>query len=102
MEIKETEKMESTSQKIQLVIGEFTPSQASDLLMALIDQKINYHKIENLQLWERNHNTDPNPIKNRIKELENEKKIAKAFISKMRTEGKNINLNGVLEMTSID
>lgn len=34
---------------IKLVDGEFTPSQALDILSTLIDEKINYHKVEKLQ-----------------------------------------------------
>ena len=98
MEPKKTSKMETQVQTIQLVKGEFTPSQASDVIMSLISQKINYHKLEGMQLWERNHNYDQEPLNKRIKELEEEKKIAKEFISKMKLEGKNLKINGVIEM----
>tara|TARA_R110001583_G_scaffold31463_5_gene107602 strand:+ start:464 stop:616 length:153 start_codon:yes stop_codon:yes gene_type:complete len=41
METKELKKTEEVSQKIQLVKGEFTPSEASHIIMNLIDEKIN-------------------------------------------------------------
>jgi|TARA_B100002049_G_C15773072_1_gene247576 hypothetical protein len=100
METKKTFKTEIHAQEIQLVKGEFTPSQASDVIMALINQKINYHKIEGLQNWERNHKYDQEPLNNRINELEEEKRIAADFISKMREQGKNLKIKGIIEMTA--
>ncbi|MFT6137830.1 MAG: hypothetical protein ACJA0U_002611 [Salibacteraceae bacterium] len=100
MENKKISKTEIQQQDIKLVKGEFTPSQASDVIMSLINQKINYHKIERLQNWERNHKYDREPINNRIKELEEEMKTAADFISKMKKEGKNLEINGTLKMTA--
>mgnify|MGYP005827858651 FL=1 len=100
METRKTFKTEIHAQEIQLVKGEFTPSQASDVIMALINQKINYHKIEGLQNWERNHKYDQEPLNNRINELEEEKRIAADFISKMREQGKNLKIKGIIEMTA--
>lgn len=59
---------------IKLVDGEFTPSQALDILSTLIDEKINYHKVEKLQHWESNHHKDPHPLLKGIQELEKQKK----------------------------
>lgn len=100
METKKAFKTEIHAQEIQLVKGEFTPSQASDVIMALINQKINYHKIEGLQNWERNHKYDQEPLNNRINELEEEKRIAADFISKMREQGKNLKIKGIIEITA--
>jgi hypothetical protein len=98
----DTLKNETTTQNIQLVKGKFTPEQASEVMMALLDQKINYHKIEGIQLWEKNHKTDQEPIFKRIKELEAEKQNVTEFISKMRAEGKEIQIKGTLHMSSCD
>lgn len=100
MEIKKTSEIKTQEQEIQLVKGEFTPSQASDVIMSLITQKINYHKIEGLQNWERDHKYDQEPLNNRINELEEEKRIAADFISKMREQGKNLKIKGIIEMTA--
>ena len=37
-------------QKFQLVKGDFTPSEASDVIMSLIDEKINFHQKQRLLL----------------------------------------------------
>lgn len=34
-----------TAQKIQLVDGNFTVSEASDIVQALLNEKINFHKL---------------------------------------------------------
>lgn len=102
MEIKKTSKPQIMEQKIQLVNGEFTPSEASDVIMSLIGQKINYHKLEHLQYFERNHKYDKEPINNRIQQLEEEKKIAADFILKMKNEGKNLKIDGILTLTSTE
>lgn len=102
METKKTSQIEMQAQKVQLVKGEFTPHQASDVVMSLLDQKINFHKLKAIQLWEQNHNYDQEPIKNRIKQLEAEKVIASDFISKMMLEGKNLNIEGILIMKATE
>lgn len=89
-----------SDQIVQLVKGEFTPSQASDIVLSLISQKISYHKLEEIQLWERNHEIDLEPLRNRITELENEKKKAENFIAQMKAAGKNLKIDGTIEMKS--
>mgnify|MGYP006308321837 CR=1 FL=1 len=89
-------------QNVKLVDGTFTPVQASDVISSLIDKKINFHKVENLQNWERDHSADPQPIIDRIKELEAAKKEAKAFIKAMKNSGKNIKIEGELKISIVE
>lgn len=86
---------------VKLVDGEFTPDQAMEILRALINQKINYHKIENQQNWERNHNLDSEPFFKRIQELEEEKKAINQYISNLKKEGKTIEIKGVLTVKPV-
>lgn len=95
-QLKETKKV---TQKVQLVKGEFTPSEASHIIMNLIDEKINFHKIQRLQIWESNHNCKTDQIDSRIAELEQEKEIARDYINKSRGTGQNLNINGTLEIS---
>ena len=90
-----------TAELIQLVQGTFTPSQATDIVLSLLSQKINYHKLEEIQLWEKDHTFDLEPLKNRIAQLENEKIKASEFINQMKLNGSNLEINGVLEMKEI-
>ncbi|HEY5688675.1 MAG TPA: hypothetical protein VIS27_10275 [Yeosuana sp.] len=99
METKELKQTEKVAQKIQLVKGEFTPSEASHIVVNLIDEKINFHKIQRLQMWEGNHRCKTDLLDGRIKELEKEKVIAKEFINNIRSLGQNLNINGILEIS---
>ncbi len=99
METNELKKTEKVSQKIQLVKGEFTPSEASHIIMNLIDEKINFHKIQRLQIWEGDHKCKTDQLDGRIAELEKEKVIAKEFINSTRDLGQNLKINGILEIS---
>ena len=86
-------------QKIQLVDGKFTPSEASDVIEALIREKINFHKIQRLKLWTGNDCCDTDSLDGRRGELILEKKIAKDFIAEARRGGHNLVINGTLEIS---
>ncbi|GAA4800652.1 hypothetical protein [Litoribaculum gwangyangense] len=102
METKDLVKPEKIKQKVQLVKGEFSPSDASYVIMSLIDEKINFHKIQRLQKWEGNHHASTNELDDRITELEKEKEIAREFIAKSRKLNSNLKINGILEITMSD
>lgn len=86
------------AQKIQLVDGTFTPSEALDVINGLLDEKINFHKLQRLALSERNINNDTTYPDGRVAELQQEKKSAREIISEARTGGYQIKINGILEI----
>jgi len=102
METKELAKTSEIKQKVQLVKGEFTPSEASDIFNALIDEKINFHKLKRLQLWEGDHRCETGLLDSRIKELQQERQLAKKFLADTIAQGRNIRINGILEFTLAD
>ncbi len=89
-------------QKIQLVEGQFTPSQANDIVKALLDEKINYHKLQRLSMIVGDEMADVESSDIRIAELIREKKIARDFINMARKEGKNVRINGILNISFED
>ncbi len=99
MKSKEITQTENETQKIQLVKGEFTPSEASHIIMGLIDEKINFHKIQRLQRWEGNHKGNSDELNGRIEELEKEKVTAREFINRSRSLGQNLKIDGILKIT---
>lgn len=101
METQTLETPKKTKQKVQLVKGEFTPSDASHVIMSLIDEKINFHKLQRLQKREGNHLCNTNELDGRIGELIKEKEIAKSFIAEARNHNGKIAINGVLEISLI-
>lgn len=100
--MEQNQKLTIKDKSVKLVDGQFTPSQALDILNALIDQKINYHKIENQQHWERNHNIDAKPYIKRINELEEEKKAIYRYVSEIKQEGKMLSISGILTIKSVN
>jgi hypothetical protein len=102
MDTKGLTKLEKIKQKFQLVKGNFTPSEASDVIMSLIDEKINFHQKQRLQKWEQNHNSNSDEIDDRINQLEKEKQAVKEFIAAARSLKSNLNINGILEITIVD
>lgn len=99
METKQLESPKQVIQKLQLVKGEFTPSEAAHIIDSLIDEKINFHKIQRLQIWEGNHKCKTVDLDGRIEELELEKSIVRDFINNSRGLGQNLKINGVLEIS---
>lgn len=86
-------------QKVQLVDGNFTPSEASDIINSLIDEKINFHKLQRIRFTEQNIEANCSYPNGRIEELIEEKKIAKEFLSLARKENRTVRINGILEIS---
>ena len=88
--------------KVQLVDGEFTASETADVLNALLDVKINFHKLHRLSKREGNIHSDCSYDDSRVVELHQEKVDLKAFCKEARLEGKKIRINGILNIELID
>lgn len=85
-------------QTIKLVDGEFSKLQALDIISALIDQKINYHKVEGMQLWESNHHADGDHINLRIEELLKAKEEFKNYLKDKKGKEVRFTIKGALEI----
>ncbi len=86
-------------QKVQLVEGAFTATEAADVVNALIDEKINFHKIQRWCHNEHDENCDNTYTNARIQELLAEKKRAKEILAEARRSGAKVSINGILEIT---
>lgn len=88
--------------KVQLVDGQFTPSEASDVINALIKEKINFHKIHRLSMCEGNIDSDTSYDDSRVAQLQREQVDLKAICHEARLAGKNVKINGILDIEIID
>jgi hypothetical protein len=88
--------------KVQLVDGIFTASEASDIVSSLIGEKINFHKLHRLSMSEGNINSDTGYDDSRVVELTAERKEFKELCREARLMGKKIKINGILEIEIID
>lgn len=92
-------KQVKTKQQIQLVDGNFTVSEASDVVLTLLNEKINFHKLQRLTLCEGFSGANTKYPDQRITELEKEKSIAKEFFAQARAEGLTLNIDGILKIS---
>jgi len=91
--------MIKTEQKIQLVDGTFTPTETADVILALLDEKINFHKLQRISWCEGTADADTKYPDQRIAELQKEKEITKEFVAQVRHKGKRLRINGLLEIS---
>lgn len=87
--------------KIQLVDGVFNPSEANDVVNALIGEKINHHKLQCLSMRIGNDHADTEFHESRIEELENEKETLKRYIAEARAKGYQVRIDGMLKFSFI-
>lgn len=89
-------------QKVQLVDGSFSPSEAQDLINGLIDEKINFHKIQRLCRYESDEKNPCSFQNDRLAELKEEKRSLKSIIEEARANGMQLKINGTLEIELIN
>lgn len=102
MKTQELTNNERVTTKIQLVKGDFDPIEANHVILSLINEKIKFHKIERLQIWEGNHSIETESLDKRIEELENEKIKTKQMIEFAKGQGTQIKIDGVLTISIIN
>ncbi len=89
-------------QSIKLIAGQFTPSEAADIIDSILDIKINYHKIKRLSITEGNCDDLCEYDNGRINELIDAKLDAKSFFSDARLKGKKLKINSSISISIED
>ncbi len=92
----------ATHQGIKLIQGTFTPSEASDILIEIIDKKINFHKIQKLKISEGNHDDPCSLDTARLSELERSKQHLLQIIRGVRADGKRMTINATINIEVVD
>ena len=87
-----------TEQKIDLIDGSFTASEASHIIDNILKVKINFHKLNSLSLLEGNSNEPCEFDNSRIHDLLNEQKIAKEFFKNVRLHGKKLKIKSTIHI----
>lgn len=87
------------NQRISLADGDYSPSHASDLVSSLIEEDINFHKLQRLSILEGNVNAPVQDINANIRALNEEKKILKDIIREARMEGRNVKVHATINIT---
>ncbi len=99
METIATPTLMKTSQKINLIDGDFTASEAADIINDVLKVKINFHKIQRLSITEGNSKNKCEFDSARINELLNEQEIAKQFFSQARMQVKKLKMTSTIHIT---
>jgi|GEM_PF-271582 len=82
---------------IKLVEGVFSPAEAADVLLSLINDKIKFHTVQVLNL-KGGYNEDTSNSEQRIKELQEAKHVVKDLVVKAQQEGMNVEINGPIRI----
>ena len=88
-----------TEQKINLIDGSFTPSEAADIINDVLLVKINFHKLQRLSITEGNLNDACEYDSSRIDELLAEQQIAKEFFKDIRLQGKKLTISSTINIS---
>lgn len=91
--------MVQVTQKVQLVDGCYTPSDANDLITTLVGEKIKFLKIQNLKEYIHDSTCDCKPAEQRITELMSELKEIQQVVRQCRATGKEVKVSCKLEIT---
>lgn len=91
-------KTKTKTKSINLIDGCFTTAEAADILYALLDKKINFHKIQRLGLKEGNHADTCVYDNGRIRELMQERETLKSYLLEIRGSGCNLKINSTIEI----
>ncbi|MDC6365444.1 MULTISPECIES: hypothetical protein [Flavobacteriaceae] len=81
-----------------LIEGVFSPSEAADVLLSLLNDKIKFHSVQLLHLNDSNH-IDISNSKNRIQELKSAKEKITNIILNARDQGSNLKIHSTIEIT---
>lgn len=90
--------MKTDLKTINLIEGQFSPSQAADILNAMLDKKINYHKLQRMSITEGNNSDQCVHDSGRIDELLLEKAKLKQILQEARTQGKTLKINSLINI----
>lgn len=87
--------MKTNKENIQIVEfndGDFTSSEMNELMIKMIDDRINHQKIQYLRNWERNHSTSRVPYIKKIAELKQKKNELTNIIAQAKEKHKKVNI----------
>ena len=88
--------------KVLLVNGEFSPSEAADIMKSLIEVKINFHKLHRLSVCEGDMTSDTGFDDSRIGQLTRELADFRALAIEAKAAGKQMRIKGILDVELID
>ncbi|MFN3666554.1 MAG: hypothetical protein ACK4S0_10370 [Sediminibacterium sp.] len=89
------------TENIVLIKGEFTPAEAKEVLFAILNNKINFHRMKNFSAEERFGKADPSSSK-RLLELEQSREMIKDYLSAMEAGGNMVVMESMVQLSAGD
>jgi hypothetical protein len=90
-------KKTETTETVELIKGTFTPDEAREILLQLLDSKINFHNRKNFSSRERSGKPDADS-EQRLKYLTESRKKLRTLLSKSTGEEKSVTINSIIEI----
>jgi hypothetical protein len=87
--------------EFKLIDGQFYPNEAMNVLMSLFNSKIEYHQLESFSNQIRS-GSDVSSSQNRIQSLKNSVESIKAIINEAEVNGKQLKIEGLIQVTFVD
>ena len=89
-----------TKEQFKLIDGIFTPSEASRLLLSLVQRKIDYHRMEKLSNEER-FGGDTAPTESRLRDLTALHASLKEYLALAAESHQTLEIKGRIEITPL-
>lgn len=83
---------------MQLVRGKFSPSEARELIHALVNSRIQFYQIQKMRRWESNHNTNTAGFDRKISELNAEREQLDKLIREADHAGLRVEIEGAIRL----
>lgn len=85
---------------INLIDGSFTPEDAMEIITAVLDKKMNFHKLQRLAKTEKDHSYPSTFENERIEFLQEEKDKAINFLGSLLKEDKKIEVKSIIHISA--
>ena len=89
--------IKESKKEIKLIDGIFSPSEANSLLISLIDNKINYHKIDDFSYHIRT-DRHPHHSKERVAELLETKAQLRSWMNLVQQQSVQLKIRGTISI----
>ncbi|MFK8044602.1 MAG: hypothetical protein AB8B72_03850 [Crocinitomicaceae bacterium] len=94
-------KTKGSTKTVELNDSNFTTSEMTEFVTKIIDDRINYQKLQFLKAWEQNHKMDKSPFSKKITELEQKKGEAYSLLAKTSKNQLSIMMQDTLKLALV-
>lgn len=86
-------------QKVQVINGSFKPSEARDIISKMIDDQINFYKLQNLSHWIQDCNLSQDLLDEKIAKLQHRKQELNEIIKVAQAGGEKVRLCNYFDLS---